>query len=144
MVLVPLAFLGSRQIAKNLTAMASDSERLKQLDFSQEPHQTSSMLYEIQALGDAQYVMHGAIQRRTDELAASQEKLHRLVETGIQLSREQNRELLLRQALFGAREIAHCAAATLFLKTERNTLAFAQRTSEDPLPAFEILSRRAQ
>jgi len=137
-VLVPLAFLGSRQIAKDLSAMASDSERLKRLDFSQEPHQTSSMLYEIQALGDAQYVMHGAIQKRTDELHTSQEKLHRLVETGIQLSREQNRTLLLRQALFGAREIAHCAAATLFLKTEHNTLAFAQRTSDDALPSFEI------
>jgi HD-GYP domain-containing protein (c-di-GMP phosphodiesterase class II) len=82
--------------------------------------------------------MHGAIQTRTEELKTSQDKLARLVDTGIQLSREQNRERLLRQALFGAREIAHCVAATLFLKTEHNTLSFAQRTSEDPLPAFEI------
>jgi len=138
LVLVPLAFLGSRQIAKTLTAMAADSERLKQLDFSQEPHRTRSMLYEIQTLGEAQTVMHSAIQLRTDELKTSQDKLARLVETGIQLSREQNRESLLRQALFGAREISHCAAATLFLKTEHNTLTFALRTSDDPLPSFEI------
>ncbi len=137
-VLVPFALLGSRQIARTLTAMASDSERLKKLDFSQEPHQTDSMLYEVQALGDAQYVMHDAIQKRTEELKASQGKLARLVDTGIQLSRQQDRTQLLRQALFGAREIAQCTAATLFLKTERNTLSFAQRTSDDALPSFEI------
>jgi HD-GYP domain-containing protein (c-di-GMP phosphodiesterase class II) len=138
LVLAPLALLGSRQIAKSLTAMAVDSERLKRLDFSQEPHRARSILYEVQALGDAQYVMHGAIQNRTDELKSSQDKLARLVDNGIKLSREQNRSLLLRHVLFGAREIAQCAAATLFLKTEHNTLVFAQRTSEDALPSFEI------
>jgi HD-GYP domain-containing protein (c-di-GMP phosphodiesterase class II) len=138
LVLVPLALLGSSQISRTLTAMAADSERLKQLDFSQQPHQTRSMLYEVQTLGEAQSVMHAAIQRRTGELKTAQDKLARLVDTGIQLSREQNRERLLRQALFGAREISHCAAATLFLKTPQNTLSFAQRTSEDALPAFEI------
>lgn len=138
LVLAPLALLGSRHIAKALTAMASDSERLKRLDFSQEPHRADTILYEVQALGDAQTVMHTAIQSRTEELKTSQEKLARLVDNGIKLSREQNRDLLLRHVLFGARNIAQCAAATLFLKTEHNTLAFAQRTSEDPLPSFEI------
>jgi HD-GYP domain-containing protein (c-di-GMP phosphodiesterase class II) len=138
LVLAPLALLGSRHIAKALTAMASDSERLKRLDFSQEPHRMDTILYEVQALGDAQTVMHTAIQNRTEELKTSQEKLARLVDNGIKLSREQNRDLLLRHVLFGARNIAQCAAATLFLKTEHNSLAFAQRTSEDPLPSFEI------
>ena len=137
-ILLPLAFAGSRQIAKSLTAMARDSERLKHLDFSTEPHQTQSILVEVNSLGEAQYVMHGAIQTRTNELKLAQDKLARLVQTGIQLSREQNRQNLLRQALFGARDIAHAEAATLFLKTEHNTLSFAERTSDDPLPTFEI------
>ena len=137
-VLLPLAFAGSRQIAKSLTAMARDSERLKRLDFSVEPHQNNSLLYEVNSLGEAQYVMHSAIQVRTTELKVAQDKLAQLVQTGIQLSREQDRSKLLRQALFGARDISHASAATLFLKTEHNTLAFAERTNDDPLPNFEI------
>jgi HD-GYP domain-containing protein (c-di-GMP phosphodiesterase class II) len=137
-VLLPLTFAGSRQIARTLTSMAQDSERLKRLDFSIEPQQGQSILYEVNALGEAQYVMHGAIQTKTQELQKSQAKLANLVDIGISLSREQNRQKLLSTILFGARDISYCAAATLFLKTEQNTLVFAQRTSDDPLPSFEI------
>ncbi|NVO07789.1 MAG: hypothetical protein HXX19_18535, partial [Rhodoferax sp.] len=69
LLLLPLAFVGSRQISKTLTGMAQDSERLKRLDFTQQPQQTRSMLYEIQTLGEAQSVMHEAIQSRTQGLA---------------------------------------------------------------------------
>ena len=78
------------------------------------------------------------IQQRTEELRKSQEKLAQLVKNGIRLAREQNRTALLRAMLFGAREIANCQAATLFLKTEQDTLSFALRTSEDTLPTQEI------
>src|ERR1035437_5399164 len=44
----------------------------------------------------------------------------------------------MRRILFGACDIAHCSAATLFLKTEQQTLVFSQRTSDDELPSFEI------
>jgi HD-GYP domain-containing protein (c-di-GMP phosphodiesterase class II) len=65
-------------------------------------------------------------------------KLSKLVENGLLLSREKDRKVLLRHILFGSRDIAHCAAATLFLKTERNTLEFAMRTNDDALPSNEI------
>lgn len=68
----------------------------------------------------------------------AERKLARLVENGLMLSREKNRDVLLRHILFTARDIAHCASATLFLMTEQNTLSFAVRTSDDALPAFEI------
>ncbi|MBF0308306.1 MAG: GAF domain-containing protein [Magnetococcales bacterium] len=138
LVLLPLALLGSRQVVQSLQSLASNSERLKQLDFSTEPHKPESFLYEINALGEAQVVMQHSIKQRTSELKLAEEKLARLVANGIQLAREQDRTVLLRHILFGAREIAQCAAATLFLKTERNTLSFALRTNEEPLPAFEI------
>jgi HD-GYP domain-containing protein (c-di-GMP phosphodiesterase class II) len=138
LVLVPLALLGTRGVTSALAAMARDSERLRHLDFSAEPHTVHSFLYEIDALGDAQAVMHRSVKERAAALEVAQAKLAQLVETGIQLGRQQNREELLRQALFGARDIAHCQAATIFLKTERNTLAFAIRTSDDPLPSQEL------
>ena len=82
--------------------------------------------------------MHHSIKERTADLKLAQEKLSRLVENGLLLSREQDRKKLLRHILFGSRDIAQCAACTLFLKTEQNTLSFAMRTSEDVLPPFEV------
>jgi signal transduction histidine kinase len=68
----------------------------------------------------------------------AEKKLARLVETCLLLSREKDHNSLLRKILFGARDIAHCAAATLFLKSERDTLVFALRTNDTSLPMGEI------
>jgi HD-GYP domain-containing protein (c-di-GMP phosphodiesterase class II) len=138
LVLIPLALLGTRSISRTLGSMAQDSERLRNLDFSAEPHQVNSFLYEIDTLAQAQSVMFRSVKQRAAELELAQAKLSRLVETGIELGRETDRDKILKQALFGARDIAHCQAATLYLKTERQTLRFALRTSEDPLPSFEL------
>lgn len=138
LVLLPLAYLGSRRVAGTLQAMAADSERLKHLDFSQEPQRPDSFLYEIKVLGEAQCVMQDAIHRRTEELDRAQKKLASLVDNGIRLTREHDRTVLLRHILAGAREITHCSAATLYLKTERNTLVFAQRLLDDEIPDVEI------
>ncbi|CAK0771395.1 hypothetical protein CCP3SC1_620017 [Gammaproteobacteria bacterium] len=70
--------------------------------------------------------------------AHCKEKLASLVENGLLLSHEKDRNVLLKHILLGARDIAHCAAATLFLKTEHHTLCFVMRTSDDALPTYEI------
>ena len=136
--LLPLSLVGSRQVVNALALLAENSERIKRLDFASDPVKPVSSLYEINTLSDAQSVMHRSIKERTDDLKLAQEKLSRLVENGILLSLEHDRHKLLRHILFGSREIAHCAACTLFLKTERNTLAFSMRTNEDQLPPFEV------
>lgn len=136
--LLPLSLIGSRHVVNALAQLAENSERIKRLDFASDPVKPVSSLYEINTLSDAQTVMHRSIKERTDDLRLAQDKLSRLVENGILLSLEHDRHKLLRHILFGSREIAHCAACTLFLKTERNTLAFAMRTSEDQLPPFEV------
>jgi HD-GYP domain-containing protein (c-di-GMP phosphodiesterase class II) len=138
LLLVPLALVGTRGISASLARMANESERLRSLDFSAEPQAVHSYLYEVDALGQAQAVMHRSVKERTLALEEAQSKLERIVATGIELGRQQDREALLKEALFGVREIAHCQAATLFLKTERDTLRFALRTSDDPLPLHEL------
>lgn len=136
--LLPLALLGTRHVTRALMRLSADSERLRRLDFSTPPGDVQSYLYEVQALSDAQRVMHRSIRDRTAALEAAQAKLRQLVESGIRMGREQQRERLLRDVLFGARDLAHCQAATLFIRTEAQTLRFAVRTSDDALPAHEI------
>lgn len=138
MLLLPLSLAGSRQVVNALAQLAENSERIKQLDFASDPVPPVSSLYEINTLSEAQVVMHHSIKERTADLNLAREKLTRLVENGLLLSRERDRHKLLRHILFGSREIAHCAACTLFLKTEQNTLRFAMRTSDDVLPPFEV------
>jgi HD-GYP domain-containing protein (c-di-GMP phosphodiesterase class II) len=138
LLLLPLAILGSRRVVIALAQLARNSENLKRLDFTTDPHTAPSFVYEINTLGEAQVVMHQSIKERTAELTLAREKLARLVDNGLLLGKEQDRQKLLRHILSGSRDIAQCAAGTLFLKTERNTLRFALRTSDDPLPDFEV------
>lgn len=138
LLLLPLSLLGSRQVVNALAQLAQNSEKIKRLDFASDPILPESVLYEINTLSDSQVVMHHSIKERTADLKLAQEKLSRLVENGILLSSEQDRKKLLRHILFGGREIAQCAACTLFLKTDHDTLSFAMRTSDDQLPQFEV------
>lgn len=135
---LPFALLGSRRVAEALAQLARNSEAIKRFDFSIPPHLPRSLLYEINALGEAQVVMQRSIQEHAAELGLAKEKLARLVENGLMLAREQDRAKLLRHILNSGREIANCAAGTLYLKTERNTLAFALRTNDDDLLDFEV------
>jgi HD-GYP domain-containing protein (c-di-GMP phosphodiesterase class II) len=138
LLLFPLSILGSRQVVNALAQLASNSERIKKLDLSFNPPSADSSLYEINTLSEAQIVMHNSIRERTLDLKLTQEKLTRLVDNGLLLSSERDRHKLLRHILFGAREIANCAACTMYLKTNDNTLSFALRTSDDILPDFEV------
>lgn len=137
-VLIPLAMIGSHRVVLSLVRLAENSETIKKLDFTTDPVPASSFLYEINALSDAQLVMHHSIKDRTEALNLAQNKLARLVDNGLLLASEQDREKLLHHILFGARDLAHCAAATLYLKTDHDTLRFALRTQDDTLPDFEV------
>ena len=75
---------------------------------------------------------------RTAELDVASGKLAKLVEVGLALSRENDRQALLRNILFSGRDIAHAAAGTFYLATENKSLKFAMLTNEGELPAFEM------
>ncbi len=138
LILVPLAYLSTRRVAIALRSLARNSERIRLLDFSRPSEPVHSFLSEVNTLGSAQLVMHASLQEHMQALELAKRKLAQIVDTGIRLGREHDRQALLRHVLFGARDIAHAQAATLFIRTERNTLRFALRTSDDPLPAHEI------
>ena len=128
--MVPLAVVGSRRVGRSLVDLAIDSERIKNFDFSGEVKPVSSILYEVNALGEAQAVMKGTLRERTQLLTVAEQKLANLVESGILLSRERDRDKLLRHILFAGKELSNCDAGTMYLKTDDRTLRFALRTNE--------------
>ncbi|MGV8079927.1 MAG: HD domain-containing phosphohydrolase [Syntrophales bacterium] len=135
---IPFAVVGARRVGRSLSILTRDAERITQLDFSGEVGQLPTILYEVVTLGEAHKVMKSTLSERTQALTVAEEKLASLVENGIMLSREQNRQTLLRHILFSGKKLCNCDAGTMYLKTERGTLAFALRTKDDALPSFEI------
>jgi len=138
LVVIPLAVVGARRVGRALSVLAGDAERIKNLDFSGEVGRTVSILYEVDALSQAQKVMKSTLRERTKALTVAEQKLASLVENGILMSREHDRQTLLRHILFGGKQLCNCDAGTMYLKTDHNTLAFALRTKDDALPSIEI------
>ncbi len=138
LVVIPLAMVGARRVGRALSVLAGDAERIKNLDFSGEVKQTVSILYEVDALGQAHKVMKSALRQRTHALTVAEQKLASLVESGILLSRERNRQTLLRHILFNGKQLCNCDAGTMYLKTDQNTLSFALRTNDIALPMIEL------
>ena len=138
LVMVPLAVVGSRRVGRSLAELATDSERIKNFDFSGVMKPVQSILYEVNTLGEAQAVMKGTLRERTRSLTVAEQKLASLVESGILLSRERDRNKLLRHILFSGQELSNCDAGTMYLKTDQGMLRFALRTNEIGLPRLEI------
>jgi HD-GYP domain-containing protein (c-di-GMP phosphodiesterase class II) len=139
LVMVPLAVVGARRVGRSLAELATDSERIKNFDFSGETKPVSSILYEVNALGEAQAVMKGTLRERTKLLTIAEQKLASLVESGILLSRERDRDKLLRHILLAGKELSNCDAGTMYLKTDdQRALRFALRTNEIGLPRLEL------
>ncbi len=78
------------------------------------------------------------LSERTKALSLAEQKLASLVENGILLSQERDRDKLLRHILFSGRELCNCDAGTMYLRTDHGTLRFALRTNEIGLPRLEI------
>ena len=138
LVLVPAFVFLAQRVSGQLARLAQQAERIRGFDFSGKPLNEDSQVTELNALAQAQAVMQHSIHQRTAELELAQSKLSSLIDIGVSLSRESDRDALLRHILFGGRDIAHCKAATLFIRTPHNTLKFAQRTNDDVLPSFEL------
>lgn len=72
------------------------------------------------------------------EVQARTAKLNMLIENGLLMSMTRDRTALFRHTLFEGRSLLHCDAATLYLRTNRQTLRFSMRTRGDDLSETEI------
>lgn len=72
------------------------------------------------------------------EVQARTAKLNMLIENGLLMSMTRDRTALIRHTLFEGRRLLHCAAATLYLRTDRQTLRFSMRTRGDDLAEKEL------
>ncbi|MCX5819655.1 MAG: response regulator [Deltaproteobacteria bacterium] len=90
------------------------------------------------SLKDQNQFLDAAVQNRTKDLVAAQDKLEYLIQTGLELGKERDRITLLRKILFGSKTLLNCDAGTLYIMTEHKTLRFAQRTNSVELPLFEL------
>ena len=138
---VPAAYLMSRRASRALANLASDSERVKAMDFSGEVR-VDSMFYELDVLGEAHRTMKQSIRERTEALRQARDKLESLVEIGLALSSLRERDPLLRQILASATRLASAGRATLLLTTEADTLRPAADT-DDMAQEAELALRAA-
>lgn len=128
-----------------LTGMSSEDDESKGLalgaaDYIAKPVSPPILLARVQtqllvrdALGllEAQNIQLGDQVRRTGlALGEARAKLAKLVEIGIALGRDTDRQALMKRALLGARDIANCEAVSLFVRTPANTLRMAYSTHE--------------
>ena len=135
---IPLAIVAARRVGQAFVELAADSERIKNLDFTGQVKHAGSIIYEVDALDRAHTVMKSTLAQRTRALTLAEHKLASLVENGILLSQERDRDKLLKHILFSGKELSNCDAGSMYLSTERGTLRFTLRTNEIGLPRLEI------
>ncbi|MDB5840190.1 MAG: metal dependent phosphohydrolase with sensor [Herminiimonas sp.] len=82
--------------------------------------------------------MKDSLKSQTQALHETQLKLATLVQNGLLLASERDRTKLLTHILTEGKRICNADAATMYLRTEQETLRFAVRTKDDALPSFEI------
>lgn len=138
LILIPLAVFGARRVGRSLATLAGDARRISRLDFSGDVGRLPTILQEVDVLGQAHAIMKDTIRKRTRALMDAEHKLASLVEDGILLTKERDRQQLLRHILHSGRQLCNCDAGTIYLKTNSNTLSFALRTKDDKLPQTEI------
>jgi HD-GYP domain-containing protein (c-di-GMP phosphodiesterase class II) len=78
------------------------------------------------------------VRRSRLELMRANRNLEKLVAIGLDLGAERDRMALLKNIIVGGQVLSNCEAATMFLKTDHNTLRFELRTQSDPLPVSEL------
>ena len=137
LVTLPTVLFGFRSMNRTIDTLAEDTRLIRDLDFSGRLPQ-ESVFFEVDSLSRNHAEMKAALQRQTRTLQETQHKLSSLVENGLLLSSERDRTALLRHILLEGKRICNADAATMYLKTEHDSLRFALRSMDDALPSFEI------
>lgn len=77
-----------------------------------------------QSLGQHAEALEGRVEDRTKELVIAQEKLEKLIEMGIALSRERNLTRFKEMILAGAKELTNADGGALLLRTDDEELVY--------------------
>ncbi|MBW1890854.1 MAG: GAF domain-containing protein, partial [Deltaproteobacteria bacterium] len=120
---LPAVLLLSRKLSKSMTMLGMEAQKIQQFDFSESPP-FNSVIKEMNALIQAFRLMKSTIRQRTDALIATQEKLEKLVKSGIALSAEQDMAKLLEQIFVSARDLSRAESGSLYLRGEDDVLRF--------------------
>jgi HD-GYP domain-containing protein (c-di-GMP phosphodiesterase class II) len=122
LVVVPLATLLARNIARSVKTLVKEAERVRHFDFSGAPPK-DSFIAEFYDLGEAFGLMKQTISSRSAELGATQKRMERLVDLGIALSSERDSGRLMDMILMGAKELSSADGGTLYMR-DGNALRF--------------------
>jgi len=122
---LPLTLAFTRRLARIMTVLGDDVERVSRMDFSGEaPH--GSRIREFDKLAHGFEKMKTTLASETKVLAEAQLKLRKIVETGIALSTEKDPNTLCQLILDTAKELTDADGGTLYLLNEAKTeLTFA-------------------
>jgi HD-GYP domain-containing protein (c-di-GMP phosphodiesterase class II) len=92
----------------------------------------------LAALSRLQRAHRSIAQGLGHEVAVRSEKLATLIESGLMMSMERDRSMLLRHILAEGQRFLNCDCATMYLVAEDKSLRFALRTKDDDLPSQRI------
>jgi len=121
LIFLPATLIGARRFSRSLILLEKEANKVRQFDFS-ESKPFNSVIKEINSLIQAFQLMKLTIRQRTEALIATQDKLEKLVQSGIALSAEQDMDMLLEKIFQSARELAHADGGALFLLDKQNHL----------------------
>ncbi len=122
-IFIPVSYGFAAYLAKHVTLLAKDVERVGDMEFlTEQPAQ--SRIVEFDDLIQAFYKMNGALAKKTRDLKMEQDKLTRLVELGIAMSAEKDSDKLMEMVLLGAKELTNADGGTLYIIDDEQKLQF--------------------
>jgi len=122
-IVLPAALLLTHRISASMRRLEKEANKIQQFDFS-ESAPFDSAIKELHTLIRAFRLMKSTIRQRTDALIATQNKLEKLVKSGIALSAEQDMAKLLEQIFMSARELSRAETGSLYLRGKDDMLRF--------------------
>ncbi|MEW5728616.1 MAG: cache domain-containing protein, partial [Pseudomonadota bacterium] len=113
-VVMPPLFLAVGAMARDLTHLSEDAERVREMDFSMPPMRRS-LVREFNHLAEAFSVMKSTILTRTRQLERSSQQLRRMVEVGVSMAAESDSGRLVESILLEAKSMAGAEGGILYI-----------------------------
>jgi HD-GYP domain-containing protein (c-di-GMP phosphodiesterase class II) len=123
LVSLPASHFGARRLSRPLKLLTAQVRRIQDWDFSGATPPRSA-IREFAALSDAFESMKETLLERTQSLERAQDRLTRLIETGIALAAERDSNALMRHILSEAKSLTRADGGTLYIRGNDQRLSF--------------------